>query len=179
MIYSLPFLLTILQSTLRFLIDALTFILPKEDTMVLPNYFFMTHTKFTPLFILLIASTFLAACSSTWSNTVSTSNNSTSVSSTSTNTNSTTSSKTVSYRTDHGKHSVSVTFDIATGSDGIITGVQANMNSGDHESAEYIARFNNASSRKIIGQKISSLSLSSVGGARDTTDAFLETLASL
>lgn len=143
--------------------------------MVLPNYFFMTHTKFTPLFILLIASTFLAACSSTRSNT----DNSSSVSSTSTNTNSTTTSKTVSYRTDHGKHSVSVTFDIATGSDGIITGVQANMNSGDHESAEYIARFNNASSRKIIGQKISSLSLSSVGGASDTTDAFLETLASL
>lgn len=53
------------------------------------------------------------------------------------------------------------------------------MNSGDHESAEYIARFNNAATKKIIGQKISSLSLSTVGGASDTTDAFLSVTSSL
>lgn len=135
----------------------------------------MKQVSFTPLFILLLSAVFLASCSQTGSNTISTTSsteNSTSIASSRL-------SKTTSYRTDHGKHSVNVTFDISTTSDGTITGIKANMNSGDHESAEYIARFNNAATKKIIGQKISSLSLSTVGGASDTTDAFLSVTSSL
>lgn len=71
-------------------------------------------------------------------------------------------SKSINYRTDHGKHIVTATFDVTTKNDGTITSVSATMNRGDHESREYIERFNNASTKKIVGQKISSLSLESV-----------------
>ena len=139
----------------------------------------MKNTNFTPLFIFLIASTFLASCSNTPSTTVS-NGNAANAANNSTNSSSPSSiQKTVNYRTDHRKHTVSVTFDISTSSDGIITGVTAHINSGDRESAEYIERFNNAASRKIVGQKISSLSLGAVWGASDTTDAFLSVVASL
>lgn len=88
-------------------------------------------------------------------------------------------SKSINYRTDHGKHIVTATFEVTTKSDGTITSVSATMNRGDHESREYIERFNNASTKKIVGQKISSLSLESVWGASDTTDAFISLIASL
>lgn len=139
----------------------------------------MKNTNFTPLFIFLIASTFLASCTNTGSNTISTSNASNAVSTANTSSSVSSNQKTVSYRTDHGKHNASVTFDISTTSDGTITGVTANLNSGDRESADYVQRFNNAAPRKIVGQKISSLSLSTVGGASDTTDAFLSAASSL
>lgn len=70
-------------------------------------------------------------------------------------------------------------FTISTGSDGTITAVTAKLTSGDRESAQYISRFNSAAKSKIFGKKISSLSLSAVGGASDTTNAFQEVISSL
>jgi hypothetical protein len=74
---------------------------------------------------------------------------------------------------------VTATFDVTTESDGTITDILATMQSGDHESAEYIERFNNAATKKIVGQKITSLSLEAIWGASDTTDAFRSIVASL
>jgi hypothetical protein len=162
----------------------------------------MKNTSLSPLFVILIASTIIASCSDTGSDTISTdsvtptvnipvtSNTTTetqttspsppqTVSNNSTSPKTTAYSKSLSYRTNHGKHIATATFDITTKNDGTITLVNAMMNRGNHESAEYIVRFNNAASKKIIGQKISSLSLSIVGGASDTTDAFLAVVDSL
>lgn len=44
---------------------------------------------------------------------------------------------------------------------------------------QYHNRFNNVANKKIVGKKVSELSLSAVGGASDTTDAFNEVVASL
>ncbi len=83
------------------------------------------------------------------------------------------------YSTDHGKHRVTANFSITTSSDGTISSATATMTSGDRESRQYINRFNSAAKTQIIGKKISELSLSAVGGASDTTDAFVTVVDSL
>jgi hypothetical protein len=74
---------------------------------------------------------------------------------------------------------VTATFSLTQDTDGVITAVTATMKSGDHESKQYINRFNSAARSQIIGKKVSSLSLSAVGGASDTTDAFMQVVDSL
>ncbi len=89
-------------------------------------------------------------------------------------------SKSTTYTTDHGKHQVTATFDITTDSDGKITTMTAVMNSGDRKSDAYIARFNQSAKSQIIGKKISELSnISAIGGASDTTDAFISVLQNM
>lgn len=147
----------------------------------------MKNTYISPIFIILIATAILSSCSKSNSDIVSpiegnspvsvstpvstdapisSPSPTSSVSESSANTfsslNPTSFSKSINYRTDHGKHIVTATFDVTTKNDGTITSVSATMNRGDHESREYIERFNNASTKKIVGQKISSLSLESV-----------------
>lgn len=87
--------------------------------------------------------------------------------------------KNTTYNTDHGKHRVTASFALTQDTDGTITAVTATMTSGDHESRQYINRFNSAARSQIVGKKISELSLSAVGGASDTTDAFLQVVSSL
>ncbi len=72
-------------------------------------------------------------------------------------------SKNASYSTDHGKERVSIRYDISLKTDGTISSVTAVMLSGDHESRQYISRFNNAARSKIVGKKISNLSLVALG----------------
>lgn len=88
-------------------------------------------------------------------------------------------SKSITYTTDHGKERVTVSFVLTIDSTDSITGISASAPSADRESRQYISRFNSAAKSKIVGQKISSLSLSTVGGASDTTDAFQEIVSSL
>lgn len=87
--------------------------------------------------------------------------------------------KSITYSTDHGQERVTASFDITTTTDGTITAVNANMTNGNRESAQYISRFNSAAKRSIVGKKISSLSLSALGGASDTTDAFMQVVSAL
>lgn len=146
----------------------------------------MNKNIFSFSLIAVFALTFLSACTNTTSDTVkitptSTTNSSTVNSSipTSSTTTSQTVTKTVSYGVDHGKHQVTTDFTISTDSTSKILSVRANMTQGDHESMQYHNRFNNAVSKKIVGKKASELSLSALGGASDTTDAFSEVIASL
>jgi hypothetical protein len=92
---------------------------------------------------------------------------------------SSTTSKTVTYSTDHGKEQTTVQFNITLNADKTITALTATMTSGDRESKQYVSRFNSAAKSKIIGKKVAGLSLSAVGGASDTTDAFSQVIASL
>lgn len=87
--------------------------------------------------------------------------------------------KSIRYTTDHGKEQVEVSFSITLDSSNTITAVSVSTTSADRESRQYISRFNSAAKSKIIGKKISSLSLSAVGGASDTTAAFSEVISSL
>jgi hypothetical protein len=72
-----------------------------------------------------------------------------------------------------------VKFDISLDGTKTITAITATMTSGDRESGQYVSRFNSAAKSKIIGKKVAGLSLSAVGGASDTTDAFSQIIASL
>ena len=146
----------------------------------------MNKNIFSLSLIAVFALTFLSACTNNYSDTVvvtptNTSPTSTSsvASDTSSNVASQTITKTVSYGVDHGKHQVTTDFTISTDSTGKILSVRANMTRWDHESMQYHNRFNNVANKKIVGKKISELSLSALGGASDTTDAFNEVIASL
>lgn len=88
-------------------------------------------------------------------------------------------SKSITYSTDHGQERVTATFSITTDSSGEITAVSSSTTSADRESRQYISRFNSAARSQIIGRKISELSLSAVGWASDTTDAFMQVVSAL
>ncbi len=88
-------------------------------------------------------------------------------------------SKSISYTTDRGKERVTASFVFTIDSTDTITVVSVSPVSANSESRQYISRFNSAAKSKIVGKKISSLSLSTVGGASDTTDAFQEVISSL
>ena len=92
---------------------------------------------------------------------------------------STTYTKTISYLTDHRKHTISTKYTLVIWEDGVIESIDASLVSGSHESARYHSRFNSAARSQIVGQKISELSLSAVGGASDTTEAFLDIVSAL
>lgn len=87
--------------------------------------------------------------------------------------------KNATYRTDHGKHEVNADFNISENPDWIIVDVTVTMLRGDHESWNYIRRFNSVARTQIVGKKISDLSISAIGWASDTTDAFLSMIESL
>lgn len=87
--------------------------------------------------------------------------------------------KSITYTTDHGKERVTVNFSITMDDVGNITTLSALPVSADRESRQYISRFNSAAKSQIIGKKISSLSLSAVWWASDTTDAFVQIIKSL
>lgn len=84
--------------------------------------------------------------------------------------------KTVSYITPAG--TITTDFSLVTSADGLIQSVQATYNGNDHEDAMYHSRFNSSTS-SIVGKSISNLSLSAVGGASLTTDAFNKFILSL
>lgn len=86
-----------------------------------------------------------------------------------------------------GEYSASTSYDVPKGfsnnlttkvtvEDGIITAVSAQNSASDHESERYIQDFESALERVVVGKEIASLSLSRIGGASLTTDAFTQTL---
>lgn len=85
--------------------------------------------------------------------------------------------KTVSYNTPWGP--VGITFSLSLDADKAVTAINATMNSGEHESQQYVRRFTNKIGQYVIGKKINSLSLDTVGWASLTTWAFNQVIQSL
>lgn len=78
--------------------------------------------------------------------------------------------KTVSYQTPEWP--VTAVFSIGIAADKTITSVHVSSDTREHESQERIASFNQASVRDIVGKKIGSLLLDSIGWSSLTTWAF-------
>lgn len=87
-------------------------------------------------------------------------------------------STTVSFGVPKGHtDSLSVT---ATVKDGVVTNLSFDQQSSNHESEEYYQRFESRfSTASVVGKKIGSVSLSRVGGATLTTNAFNQALSNL
>ncbi len=83
---------------------------------------------------------------------------------------------TAEYYVPHGSNSITVNVSIK---DGSITKVSATHDYADRESGMYVDSFDSSISSKAVGQKINGLSLSRVGGASLTTDAFDEVISSI
>jgi hypothetical protein len=63
--------------------------------------------------------------------------------------------------------------------DGLVSSIKNSGNATNSESARYQSRFEFAIKDAIIGKKIETLNLSSVGGASLTTNAFNKSLAAI
>lgn len=85
-------------------------------------------------------------------------------------------SATVSYYVPHGTNSLTAK---VTVSGKKITSVSVNDDYSDHESAMYIDSFESAIKSAVVGRDLGSLSLSRVGGATLTTQAFDDALTTI
>jgi len=85
-------------------------------------------------------------------------------------------SATSSYYVPHGSNSLTAKITIANNK---ITAVTVNDDYSDSESAMYIDSFESAIKNTVIGQDLGSLSLSRVGGATLTTQAFDDALTTI
>lgn len=86
-------------------------------------------------------------------------------------------SATISYSVPHGSNSIAV--DVTVDASGTITDVSDDHSYSDHESGWYIESFDSELSGAVVGQNISSLSLSRLGGASLTTQAFDQALSNI
>ncbi len=80
------------------------------------------------------------------------------------------------YYVPHGTNTLSATVTIANGS---VTAVKVSHDYSDNESGMYIDSFENAIQSAVVGKPISGLSLSRIGGASLTTQAFDDVLATI
>lgn len=127
-----------------------------------------------------------ATTSSTTTTSTGTTNTTTTTPSTSTSTSPTSSSAsnykdgtysaTVSYSVPRAQNSIKVTVVVSSG---VISSVSTNNSYTDHESGEYIDRFESALSSSASGQSISSYRPSRIAGASLTTAAFSEALSDI
>jgi uncharacterized protein with FMN-binding domain len=83
---------------------------------------------------------------------------------------------TTEYYVPHGSNSLTVNVSIK---DGLITKVSTSHDYSDRESGMYVDSFDSSISSEAVGQKIDGLSLSRVGGASLTTEAFDEAISQI
>lgn len=82
----------------------------------------------------------------------------------------------VDYRVPHGSNSITVSVALK---DGVVTKVSTSHDYSDRESGMYVNSFDSEISSAVNGEKVSSVSLSRVGGASLTTDAFDEAISQI
>ncbi|MCA9366996.1 FMN-binding protein [Candidatus Kaiserbacteria bacterium] len=111
----------------------------------------------------------LADTTTTNEQTTAATTNNTNSTNTTTNNSDGTYTTTASYLVPHGTESMSVTVTVA---DNIITAVDVTHSGSDRESQQYQNRFDKNIESAVIGKNIDSLTLSRVGGASLTTQAF-------
>lgn len=80
------------------------------------------------------------------------------------------------YYVPHGTNSISATVTVANGT---VTAVKVSNDYNDNESGMYIDSFESALQSAVVGKAIDGLSLSRIGGASLTTQAFDEVLATI
>ena len=80
------------------------------------------------------------------------------------------------YYVPHGTNTISATITVASGK---VTAVKVNNDYTDNESGMYIDSFENSIQSAVVGKSIDGLSLSRVGGASLTTEAFDQVLATI
>lgn len=85
-------------------------------------------------------------------------------------------SASASYYVPHGNESIQVSLTI---SNGTITNASIQNSEGDNESARYQEDFAAVYKSSVVGQKISGLQLSVIGGASDTTQGFNDALSQI
>lgn len=80
------------------------------------------------------------------------------------------------YYVPHGTNTLSATVTIASGK---VTAVKVSHDYSDNESGMYIDSFESAIQEAVVGKTISGLSLSRIGGASLTTQAFDDVIATI
>jgi uncharacterized protein with FMN-binding domain len=80
------------------------------------------------------------------------------------------------YYVPHGDESISVTLMVK---DGVVSNAQIQNSEGDRDSANFQERFASAYTQYVVGQKLSSLNLSVISGASDTTDGFNDAVSKI